>query len=63
MIVHKCDICKKEMGVWIEVNIDIGAKGPNVNVADLLQLRGTKEICKDCYLGLSAVERTEEQHD
>ena len=51
MIVHKCDICGKEMGVWFKVVLTVEASRPETNVADILHLQeGTTEICKDCYL-------------
>ena len=49
MIVHKCDICGKEIGVWFSITVNIGASRPETNVADLVGYQGTIELCKDCF--------------
>ena len=50
MTIHKCDICGKEMGVWFKAVLTVEASRPETNVADIIHLQGTTEICKDCYL-------------
>ena len=50
MVIHKCDICGKEMSVWFKVVLTVEASRPEINVADIINLQGTTEICKDCYL-------------
>ena len=50
MIIHKCDICGKEMGVWFKVALTVECSRPEINVADIIHLQGTTEICKDCYM-------------
>lgn len=50
MIIHKCDICGKEIDVWFKVVLTVEASHPETNVADIIHLQGTTEICKDCYL-------------
>lgn len=50
MTIHKCDICGKEMGVWFKVVLTVEASRPETNIADIIHLQGTTEICKDCYL-------------
>ena len=50
MIIHKCDICGKEMGVWFKVVLTVETLRPETNVADIIHLQGTTEICKDSYL-------------
>lgn len=50
-IVH-CDSCGKSMGRWFTITPKIEAKSPMMNVADLLCLATTKELCEDCYKNL-----------
>ena len=50
MTVHKCDICGKEMDVWLKSVLTVEAARPEINVADIIHLQGTIEICKDCCL-------------
>lgn len=52
MTIHKCDICGQEIGAWFEVDVGIGAKNPNINIAELLRNRGKYEICQSCLLDL-----------
>lgn len=54
MVVHKCDICKKEVGVWLHVKVEICSKSSETNIYDLLPLQGERDICKNCYLNCSA---------
>ena len=48
MIVHKCDICGSELGVWIKVATSIEATYDGTNVSNLLNLLGNYDICTDC---------------
>ena len=50
MTVHKCDICGKEMGVWLDIKMTIGGSYPETNVADFLNLQGHTELCKECCI-------------
>ena len=49
MTVFKCDICKKEITVWMNVNISVGGTNHLINVADMLQYQGYREMCLDCF--------------
>lgn len=53
MTIHKCDICGKEMGVWFKIVLTVETLRPEINVADIIDLQGTTEIYKDCYLSRS----------
>ena len=48
MTIHKCDICGKEMGVWIDVKTSINSTRNETNVANLLPLVVAREYCPDC---------------
>lgn len=48
MIIHKCDICGKEMSSWINITVTVGANRSEVHVGDLINLQGVKEVCKSC---------------
>lgn len=49
MIVHKCDICKKEMDRWFIVSVEIGVIADYLTFSDLMQRRGRKEYCESCF--------------
>lgn len=49
MLIHKCDLCHKEMGVWFELNVKINALDPKTNVGPYLNRTGYAELCVKCY--------------
>ena len=48
MTVHKCDSCGKEMGVWINANMSIGATRNETNVGYLAPFVTSREYCIEC---------------
>lgn len=48
MVIHKCDSCGKEMGVWITVHTSIGATRNETNVGYLTPFITTREYCVEC---------------
>lgn len=52
MVIHKCDICGKELGVWLNVNIEPNAALVFSNVGHLIEYSGEYEICEDCFENL-----------
>ena len=53
MTVHKCDICGKEIGVWISLKSTIGATYNETNVANLLDFVNDYDLCIGCAEKLS----------
>lgn len=49
MTVYKCDICKKEITIWMNVNICVGGTNQLMNVSDLLQYQGSYQMCISCF--------------
>jgi hypothetical protein len=42
MVIHKCDICEKELyGTWLTIRVDIDAK--------LIPNQRKVEVCESCY--------------
>ncbi len=50
MVIHKCDICNKEMAVWLKIDIDIESRYAQASIAELLPFKGTIELCKKCFM-------------
>ena len=50
MIRYFCNICGKEMGVWLEVRTSIGASHPLNNVSNMIEYNryDNLQICEDC---------------
>ena len=48
MVIHKCDSCGKEMGVWIKVNTTIDATRNETNVGYLAPFITSREYCVEC---------------
>lgn len=49
MIKHFCNICGKEIGVWLEVETTIEASHPLTNVASMIKYKvNDLHICEDC---------------
>lgn len=49
MIIHKCDICGKEMGAWLKVTTYVEASRNDTNVSDLAPYSGSFDICGKCF--------------
>ena len=52
MVIHKCDICGKELGVWLSVSIKPNAALVFSNVGHLIKYSGEYEICEKCFMNL-----------
>lgn len=44
----KCDICKKEIGIWLEVHIKPCAMYDWQNISEISKYTSNMQICKDC---------------
>ena len=49
IIIHKCDICRKEMITWLFLDVKIGAVADYINVSSLTQYKQKREICERCF--------------
>lgn len=49
MIIHICDICRKNMYEWLTVDVSIGAERDYINVSHLIPYKRKWEICKNCF--------------
>ena len=49
MIIHQCDICKKEITTWISINVTPDAAYSFTNIGDLINYRGYYELCPKCF--------------
>jgi hypothetical protein len=49
MVIHKCDVCGKEMCAWLEITPQPNTSNSILNIANLLQFRTTHEICDNCW--------------
>ena len=55
MLIRKCDICGKELSIWLDVKVTPGACDPRANVYDLFAFAGDKQICEKCATRLKTV--------
>jgi len=61
MVVHKCDICGKEMGAWLKVSTFIEVdNNRSLDVSNLSPLSGSFEMCGDCFGSLIRKKESEE---
>lgn len=44
-----CDICGKPANRWYRIEITVHASQPYINVGDMIENIGEKEICSDCF--------------
>lgn len=50
MIVHKCDICNRELhGPWLTIHVNPDGATPEVNIAKILRHRTRIEVCESCF--------------
>lgn len=50
MIVHKCDICNKELhGTWLTIYVDPDSATPEINIVKILRHRTHVEVCESCF--------------
>lgn len=59
MVIHQCDICGKEIGVWIRVSVEPNAAFVLSNVGHLIKYSGEYEICEECFENLLKKIKTE----
>lgn len=52
MVIHQCDICGKEIGVWLSVSVEPNAAFVLSNVGHLVEYSGEYEICEECFKNL-----------
>ena len=53
MIIHKCDICNKELyGTWLTIYVNPDAATPEVNIAKILHHRTNVEVCESCFIDI-----------
>lgn len=49
MTTHKCDMCGKEITVFLRTRTDIQADNPLANVGNLLRYPSCHDFCPECY--------------
>ncbi len=47
MVIHKCDVCGKEMCNWLTLSITTHVE--EWNGKDASAIYGTREVCQDCF--------------
>ena len=52
MVIHQCDICGKEIGVWLSVSVKPDTPFVLSNVGHLIEYSGEYEICEECFENL-----------
>lgn len=48
MVIHKCDVCGKEMCSWLNITPQPDAIDPFLNVSNILRFRTTHKVCREC---------------
>lgn len=49
MVIHKCDVCGKEMCSWLNITPQPEAIDPILSISNILRFRTPHEVCRECW--------------